>query len=76
MLSKILNKSYEVYDSFNNLGHSVTKWFSRFFIQKSKLWGEVVVVVVAWVFCDVPAAIFFSTMPGQQSVVLIWTSPA
>lgn len=71
MLSKILNIAYEVYDSFTSLGHSVTKWFSRFLIQKSKLWGEVVVV-----FCDVPAAIFFSTMPGQQSVVLISTSPA
>lgn len=75
MLSKILNIAYEVYDSFNSLGHSVTKWFSRFLIQKSKLWGEVVMVVV-WVLCDVPAAIFFSTMPGQQSVVLISTSPA
>lgn len=72
MISKILNKAYEVYDSFNNLSHSVTKWFSRFLIQKSKLWGEVVV----WIFCDVPAAIFFSTMLGQQNVVLISTSPA
>lgn len=49
--------------------------FQWFLIQKVNCEVEVV-VVVGWIFCDVPAAIFFSTMPGQQSVVLILTSPA